>query len=367
MSLKLGWAKRLLRSDSKWTVFPNLWGIYDAFTFGPDKLEATKEVIYNPFWHDFIISFNVLFKTDIMVQMDVIHELPLWFNPKLKLNFKRKWFDQGIRTINDIVDTYGKPLNLKEFQDKFQLKTNFLEYGGVCKQIQNFLRYKDFPLSKTPLPRNSYLNIIANKDRKGVSNIYRILQGRHYNMIEENCAKWNTCDDVDLIPSEISKSFKRRSVLIPDTYAKYVQFRTLHQRFFTNDRLHKMGIKENSLCNMCETTNDSNAHVLLYCEKSIKLWSDVERWINQIGVPNYTLTSNSIITGDIHKSCLISKIILYAKVTIYSAKLKNKTPNFFCFKNLLRQEYIHAKYLSNITHNIEEFEKDWHLLVTQWS
>ena len=95
-----------------------------------------------------------------------------------------------------------------------------------------------------------------------------------------------------------------------------------------------MGIKENSLCNMCETTNDSNAHMLLYCEKSTKLWSDVERWINHIGVQNYTLTSNSIITGDIHKSCLISKIILYAKVTIYSAKLKNKTPNFFSFKKI---------------------------------
>ena len=70
---------------------------------------------------------------------------------------------------------------------------------------------------------------------------------------------------------------------------------------------------------MCETMNDSNAHMLLYCEKSRKLWSDVERWINQIGVQNYILTANSIVTDDIHKSCLISKIILYAKVTIYSA------------------------------------------------
>ena len=77
LSPKFGWAKRLLRSESKWTVFPNFWGIYDVFTFGPDKLEATKEVIYNPFWHDFIISFNTLFKTDIMVQMDIIHELPI--------------------------------------------------------------------------------------------------------------------------------------------------------------------------------------------------------------------------------------------------------------------------------------------------
>ena len=184
-SLKLGWIKRLLRSDSKWTTFPTVWGIYDMFTFGPDKLEATKEVIYNPFWYDFIISFNTLFKTDIMVQMDIIHELPLWFNPKLKLNFKMNWFERGVRTINDIVDSYGKPLSLTEFQAKFQLKTNFLEYGGFCKQIQNFLRYKDFPQSKTPLPRNSYLNIIANKDKKGVSNLYRTLQGRHYNIVTE--------------------------------------------------------------------------------------------------------------------------------------------------------------------------------------
>ena len=128
-----------------------------------------------------------------------------------------------------------------------------------------------------------------------------------------------------------------------------------------------MGINESPICNMCETMNESNAHMLLYFEKSRKLWSDVERLINQIGVQNYILTANSIVTGDIHKSCLISKIILYAKVTIYSAKLKNKTPNFFCFKNLLRQEYIHAKYLANITNSIEKFEKEWHLLVIQWS
>ena len=118
---------------------------------------------------------------------------------------------------------------------------------------------------------------------------------------------------------------------------------------------------------MCENTNDSNAHMLIYCQKSRKLWSDVERWINQIGVQNYTLTENNIITGDIHKSCLISIIILYAKLTIYSAKLKNKTPNFFNFKNLLKQEYIHAKYIANITNNIEKFEREWHLLVIEWS
>ena len=119
-----------------------------------------------------------------------------------------------------------------------------------------------------------------------------------------------------------------------------------------------MDIKDNPNCNMCNTVSDSNSHMLIYCEKSRKLWSDVERWINQQGVQDYILTENSIITGDIHKSHLISIIILYAKITIYSAKLKNKTPIFFNFKNLLQQEYIHSKYMANITNSIEKMRRN---------
>ena len=211
---------------------------------------------------------------------------------------------------------------------------------------------------KTSPPRNSYINIIVHKDKKGVFNLYRSPHGRHYNIVEENCNKWNTCDDISLTPIEISKSFKRHSTLVNDTYAKYVRFRTLHQRFFTNDRLTKIGIKNNSICNMCHTEIDSNPHMFIYCEKSKKLLSDVERWINHLGVQDYNLTENSIITGDIHKSCLVSIIRLYAKITIFPAKLKDKTPNFFNFKNLLKQEYVHSKYLANITNSTKKLRKN---------
>ena len=105
--------------------------------------------------------------------------------------------------------------------------------------------------------------------------------------------------------------------------------------------------------------------MLIYCQKSKILWSDIERWINHLGVQDNQLSENSIITGDINKSRLISIIILYAKITIYSAKLKDKTPNFFNFKNLLKQEYVHSNYLSNFTNSVEKFEKEWHLLVNE--
>ena len=93
-----------------------------------------------------------------------------------------------------------------------------------------------------------------------------------------------------------------------------------------------MGSKRNDICSMCQNEADSNSYVLLHCQKSKEIWSDIERWIIHLGVKDYTLTENSIITGDINKSCLLTIIILFAKITIYSANLKDKTPNFFNFK-----------------------------------
>ena len=87
LALKLGWAKRLLKSESKWTVFPTYWDIYDIFTFGPDRMDQIEDVIYNPFWSDFIKSVKTLFKTEFITHMDVIHEVPIWFNPNLRIDF----------------------------------------------------------------------------------------------------------------------------------------------------------------------------------------------------------------------------------------------------------------------------------------
>ena len=199
-----------------------------------------------------------------------------------------------------------------------------------------------------------------------MSNLYKTLQGRQYDIVEGACEKWNTSANLSLTYNEMSKSFKRNSILIDDTYAKYIQFRTLHQTFFTNEKLYKIGIKPNDLCSMCHTVSDSNAHMLLQCQKTKKLWSDIERWIIHLGVNDYVLTENNIITGDVNKSCLLSIIILYAKITIYKAKIREKTPNFFNFKNLLKQQYTQSKYMANVTGKIDSFEKEWHLLVTEW-
>ena len=106
-------------------------------------MECIKGVIYNPFWSDFINSVDTLFKTDIITHMDIIHETPIWFNTNLRIEFLKTWFDKGVRTITDIVDSFGKPMELQKFQYLFQIKTNFLENGSVCIKIKSFLKYTE--------------------------------------------------------------------------------------------------------------------------------------------------------------------------------------------------------------------------------
>ena len=76
---------------------------------------------------------------------------------------------------------------------------------GVCvSKLKKFLNFKDFPMCKSALPRNSYLNIILNKDTKGVSNLYRDLHGRNYYIIEKVCDKWNKSENISLSTNEMS-------------------------------------------------------------------------------------------------------------------------------------------------------------------
>ena len=84
------------------------------------------------------------------------------------------------------------------------------------------------------------------------------------------------------------------------------------------------------MCVVCVKQNLIVIHTCYFTVKNPKkLWSDVERLINHLGVNDYAFTENSIITGDIIKGRLLSIIILFAKITIYNAKMREKTPNLW--------------------------------------
>ena len=53
-------------------------------------------------------------------------------------------------------------------------------------------------------------------------------------------------------------------------YSRYIQYRVLHHRIFTRDRLLKMKIIDNDRCQKCQLP-DSIEHLFIKCEYSATL------------------------------------------------------------------------------------------------
>ena len=129
-------------------------------------------------------------------------------------------------------------------------------------------------------------------DKKGVSNIYRVMLGKNHNILDGLSQKWREKADLELTSFLLRKSF-RFIPKIDDIYLRYIQYRTLHRRFYTSNVLCKIGIKDTDICNICKTEVDSNEHMLLFCEESNSLWKNTENWLRNIGLVDYDLTAES--------------------------------------------------------------------------
>ena len=236
-SLKIGWLKRYLKSKAKWCSVPDDFELYDLFKYGIDFIDRIIEMTTNPFWIDVLKSIKILGAKEDFVHNENLLLTPLWHNPDLRLQIKREWLEKGIYSVWDLLDYDRKPYSMKDFESMFCIKTNFLEYGSFCIKIKEYLGHKDQPMTNPIEPQNSYLNVIINMDKKGVSNIYRVMLGKNHNILENLSQKWREKTELDLTSFMLSKSF-RFIPKIDDIYLRYIQFRTLHRRFFTTNYLH---------------------------------------------------------------------------------------------------------------------------------
>ena len=134
--------------------------------------------------------------------------------------------------------------------------------------------------------------------------------------------KWYEKSELEMESICVRRSFIKHHTVNKDTYLKYIQFRTLQHRFFTNERLFLIGIKPTNICGMCNMAEDTIEHMFLKCIHSRKLWSDVRDWIIQLGMIDYNLSDMRKILGDMENALAINCIILVTKKVIYNSMKK---------------------------------------------
>ena len=362
MALKAGWIKRYLSSNAKWTNFPDHFEFRDICTYGKNYIDRIYDITDNPFWKNVLDSLLYLWENDRMITPDNRLLTPLWLNENLKIPIKKTWKQKGVYIVNDILDRNRNTMSIMEFQNTFNIKTNFLEYGSFCSKISNYIRWKDISEGTTVYPCNSYLNVLLSKDKKGVSCTYRQLMGKNDNIITNACAKWTEKITTTIETFSMRKSFTKIN-MVDDVYLRYIQFRTLHRRFYTNDILFRMKIKNSSLCEMCNIEEDSIEHMLITCPKSDKLWRDVESWLEEIGLTEYNIDEQKIILGENQKSYWINAIIVITKKVIFNAKLSSKVPNIYSVKHQTKSLYTYEELKFNLIQRNDNFERRWGMLI----
>ena len=366
-SLKLGWLKRYLKSDGKWKAYADLVEFEDIFKFGNAFTDRVMGISQVPFWADVLKSLKILWSRNTTEKISNVFLTPIWYNDNLRIPLKHKWLNKGITIIADLLDENCNFLSLEDFQLIYNVKSNFLEYGGFLLTLRSYLDNHDIPNCCLVRPTNSLINVILCSDVKGVCNLYRCMYKHNNNIIGDICKKWFDKANLILTPYEVGNSFGRTNFVVDDIYLRYIQFRTLHYRFFTNDILEKIGIKNNSLCSMCKTEQDSNFHMLIDCLHTAKLWLDVENWIKTLGMESYHLTDRRKILGDLENTGQINIIILNTKKAIFQSKLEEKLPSLHMVKSNVRQSFLHDEYKSIVDNKQFFFNKKWSLLVRYYS
>ena len=124
----------------------------------------------------------------------------------------------------------------------YNVKSNFLEYGGVLLSLRGFLDNHDIPNCGPARPTNSLINVILSSDVKGVSNLYKCMYVHNNNIVGNICKKWFEKGNLIFASHEVRNSFNRTNSII-DIYLRYIQLRVLHYRF-----LQMMSLKRYMVC-----------------------------------------------------------------------------------------------------------------------
>ena len=86
-----------------------------------------------------------------------------------------------------------------------------------------------------------------------------------------------------LTPGEVLCWTKRIKGLT-STRHKNIMLRIVHGDIFSNARLHRFGLIDNSKCANCSNTLETINHRLLECEKALKAWETLERYKSRLGL-----------------------------------------------------------------------------------
>ena len=336
-ALKVTWIQKVLDSDNNaaWKVLitdvldeiggENFW----HFTKGAMTKLSSK---FNTFWKDVVKVWATLRNDPPTAPEEEILSQPLWYNDKIKIDkhtiFYPHWIREGIFFIRDLLKQ-GNFLSFIEFKEKFNIKTNFLEYYGVVQAIpQEWKQFIPEQFGKNSSNLDSIFSLICSKN-KLTKPIYNILLKNTFENPVKIQNKWNqNLGGVNIIENW-DMYYRIPFKNIQNSKLQSFQYKINLRFLYSNNMLYKCKLTETELCSFCFETKETLLHLFFECPKVRSLWLQFAQKLQQQCGMKLDLTPETCLFGTLFDSnfVILNSCCIIIRYYIYVCKLKNEMPN----------------------------------------
>ena len=366
--LKIAWIKRLLNIENKgkWKCFFD----YHLQNFGGKLIwhcninpkEKKIDIIRNTFIREIVNEWSK-YTFESIISSNQIRTQCLWHNSHIRINnqmlYRKVWYQCGVSNIDDLLigDVF---LEFEQFQEKFKVKCNFLEYYSLLHAIPGEWKKKlvdNIANENSPHCSSQKLAIFSlQKTAKVCRYIHRKLIDKIFQSPKSE-QKW-----LEILKENIDFSV---IYMIPfkatlNQRLRYFQFRILHRILGVNKLLSDMGISDNNICSLCSKSVETISHLFWECnvtkEFILQLQTAVLTGNISITKQLFLFGSNDVILKD------YNFIFLYAKYFIFMAKDKTASLYLPSFCKMMQQIKNTEQYMSTTRKNYELYMNKWKLL-----
>ena len=300
---------------------------------------------FNPFWENVINYYQQLSNYSLAQNASEFISDFIHFNKNILIDSKvvyiKEWVDKDILKIKDLTkDCNNEFLNYQEFQIKYNTHTNFLTYYGIINAIKNYQTKRNIELTEQTVKfdEQKTWKIIV-KGNLAIRTAIQIREQKH-NAIN----KWNI-QFQNLNWDEIFSNIHKNTL---DTKLIWFEYKIIYRIIPTNRHLSILKIKDNSLCNFCNTFEQTILHLFLHCEHVISFWNALQNLIRETCTHcnNFAFSEEMILFGRKEQSQIdqiLYMIILIAKYFIFMCKIDNKEPRLQQFRPFLKYRLLIEK------------------------
>lgn len=262
------------------------------------------------------------------------------------------------------MDIDGDLLSQEDFQIKYSVNCNFLQYAGICEAVRDFLSKFNFTHFSMNVARPYLPVFLATllKSRSGTKSIYDQLVKKEIS--PKAVRKWTT--ELNIPENyEWSKTFALPRCFCKDSNMLWFQVRIIHRILATNYLLDKMNISNNNLCSFCNDMPETLVHLFCRCCVISNFWRSLLNFINnKCNLFIIPWSETEIIFGLLPAPKLdlvLNKILLCAKYYIYKCRINKHVPSLNRFEKDITYLYKTERYIAIKKDKLEDFGKQWHL------